>query len=152
MGKKHRISAGAVTIQDEKILLVRYNDNHGGSYLVGPGGGIHYDDETLIQALIREVIEETGLEVSPHKLLFVEDLLPSRYRLIKIWFLCDVVGGKLERTPGAIEEGIMEAGWYTRNELNGETVFPPPVLEEDWESFFAESWKAKYLELREADF
>jgi ADP-ribose pyrophosphatase YjhB (NUDIX family) len=152
MGKKHRITAGAITIQDEKILLVRYNDNYGGSYLAGPGGAIHYDNETLIQALIREVKEETGLEVNPYKLLFIEDQLPHHYRMVKIWFLCEVVGGKLERTQGAIDEGITEAGWYMRDELNDETVYPSPVMEEDWESFFADSWKAKYLELREADF
>ncbi|MFC1900975.1 NUDIX domain-containing protein [Chloroflexota bacterium] len=152
MGKEHRISAGAITIKDGKILLVRYNDKHGSSFLAGPGGGIHYDDETLLQALTREVMEETGLEVNPYKLLFIEDLLPHHYRMIKIWFLCEVAGGKLERTQGAIDEGITEAGWYTRDELNSEVVYPPPVMEEDWESFFADSWKAGYLELREADF
>ena len=94
--RAHRIAAGAIIIQGEKILLVRYNDRHGGSYLVGPGGGVHSDDESVTQALTREVKEETGLEVSPYKLLLIEDLLSSRHRMVKIWFLSSTIGGQLE--------------------------------------------------------
>jgi ADP-ribose pyrophosphatase YjhB (NUDIX family) len=63
MSREQRIAAGAIIMQEEKILLVRYNDRHGRSYLVGPGGGMHSDDESITQALMREVKEETGLEV-----------------------------------------------------------------------------------------
>lgn len=90
MSREQRIAAGAIIIQEEKILLVRYNERHRRSYLVGPGGGVHSDDESITQALMREVKEETGLEVSPCKLLFVEDLLSSCYRMVKIWFLCNI--------------------------------------------------------------
>ena len=89
MSREQRIATGAIIIQEERILLVRYNDRHSRSYLVGPGGGVHGNDESITQALMREVEEETGLEVSPYKLLFVEDLLSNRYRMVKIWFLCN---------------------------------------------------------------
>ena len=152
MSREQRIAAGAIIIHEEKILLVRYKDRHRRSYLVGPGGGVHSDDESITQALRREVKEETGLEVSPYKLLFVEDLLSSHYRMVKIWFLCSVVGGQVEKTQGAIDEGIVEARWYGRDELINEVVYPPVLMSENWESFFDSTHELKYLELRDADF
>ena len=150
--REHRISAGAIVIQDEEILLVRYNDRHGGSYLVGPGGGVHNDNESVTQALTREVKEETGLEVSPYKLLLIEDLLSSRHRMVKIWFLSSTIGGQLEKTQGAIDEGIVEVKWYGRDELINEVVYPTVLMNENWELFFKDSWESKYLELKNADF
>ncbi len=152
MSREQRIAAGAIVIQEEKILLVRYSDRYKRSYLVGPGGGVHSDDESITQALMREVKEETGLEVSPFKLLFVEDLLSSRYRMVKIWFLCNTVGGQVEKTQGAIDEGIVEVRWYGRDELINEVVYPPVLMNENWESFFDDNQESKYLELRNADF
>jgi len=152
MSREQRIATGAIIIQEERILLVRYNDRHSRSYLVGPGGGVHGNDESITQALMREVEEETGLEVSPYKLLFVEDLLSNRYRMVKIWFLCNIVGGQVEQTQGAIDEGIVEVGWYRRDELINGVVYPPILMKENWESFFGDNRESKYLELRNADF
>ncbi|UCB42917.1 MAG: NUDIX domain-containing protein [Dehalococcoidales bacterium] len=110
MSKEHRIDAGAIIIQENRILLVRYNNLQGQSFLVGPGGGVK-GDESIIKALVREVKEETGLEVNHGKVLFIEDLVSRRYRFVKIWFLCEPIGGQLLKTQGAIDEGIIEAGW-----------------------------------------
>ncbi len=150
--RQTRISAAGIIIHDGKILLVRYSDRPGESYLVGPGGGLKDENEKVTDALIREVMEETGLEVAPEKLLFVEDLLSRNYRMLKIWFLCRVVRGEARMTPGAIAEGITGVGWYSRNDLAHETVYPPPLLAEDWESFAKPDYKAIYLDLRTADF
>jgi 8-oxo-dGTP diphosphatase len=73
MEREHRISAGAIIIQDDQILLVRYKHSDGKSFLVGPGGGV-LSDEGINQAVVREVREETGLEVSPCKILVPEKL------------------------------------------------------------------------------
>ena len=40
MSKPHRIAAGGLIFRDDAILLVRYPDGHGGTYLVGPGGAL----------------------------------------------------------------------------------------------------------------
>src|SRR4030043_1900994 len=127
MEREHRISAGAIVIQEDKILLVRYKNSYGKSFLVGPGGGV-LNNEGINQAIIREVREETGLEVSPVKILLVQDLLSRRHRITKIWFLCNLVGGQLEKTQNATEEGIIEVGWYRRDQLNDEVVYPTGLL------------------------
>jgi ADP-ribose pyrophosphatase YjhB (NUDIX family) len=151
MEREHRISAGAIVIKGDEILLVRYKDSDGNSFLVGPGGGV-LSDEGINEAAVREVREETGLEVSPYRILFVEDLLSRRYRMVKIWFLCNLIGGQLAHTQGAIKEGIAEAGWYRKDQLFNEVVYPSVLLSQNWDTFFKDNWESKYLELRNADF
>lgn len=58
------LSTGVIIVQDSKILLVRRvpNDFLGGVYEL-PGGGIE-DDENFAESVRREVLEETGLDVS----------------------------------------------------------------------------------------
>jgi len=111
METKFRVSAGAIIIRDDEILLVKAKNSDGKDFLVGPGGGVERD-EGIDQACIREVREETGIEVRPCKILFIEDLFWENKRVVKVWFLCDVTGGELKRTQGAIEEGLIEAGWF----------------------------------------
>jgi ADP-ribose pyrophosphatase YjhB (NUDIX family) len=151
MTREYRISAGAIVIHQDKVLLVRYKVSSGKSYLVGPGGGV-INDEGLNQAVVREVYEETSLEVSPRRILFIEDLALSQYRLVKIWFLCDLVGGQLESTQGARDEGIVEVGWYRRDQLHNEVVYPPPLLTQNWDTFLKDGCESIYLEMRNADF
>lgn len=146
MAREPRISAGAIVIHQDKILLVRYNDGpDGSSYLVAPGGGVE-DAEGINEAVVREVREETGLKVTPRRILFVEDLFYRQYRIAKVWFLCEFIGGQLAKTQGAKVEGIVEAGWYRRDQLRNETVYPTPLLRHEWGSFFKDTWEAIYVD------
>lgn len=73
-------------------------------------------------------------------------------RVVKTWFLCNVVGGKLERTQGAIEEGLIEARWYRKDQLKNENVFPAVLLSYDWGSFLKDNWETQYLGMKDSDF
>jgi len=151
MERKFRVSAGAIVIRGDEILLVRAKNSEGKDFLVGPGGGVE-SDEGINQACIREVQEETGIEVRPCKILFIEDLVWENKRVVKIWFLCDVAGGKLTRTQGAIEEGLIEAGWFRKDQLKNEIVFPAVIMHHDWGSFKEDNWKTQYLGMGNSDF
>jgi 8-oxo-dGTP diphosphatase len=151
MERLHRISAGAIVIHEDKILLVRYTDSLGKSFLAGPGGGVNIEEPTN-RAAVREVREETGLEIRTGKILFVEDMLSRHHRITKIWFLSTLICGELTETQGAKDEGIIEAGWYDRDQLNHETVYPTPLLKHNWDSFFKDNWQTIYLDLKEVDF
>ena len=151
MDRELRISAGAIVIQDERILLVRHGAaRHGRDFLVGPGGGVE-NDESVSQAAVREVKEETGLDVTPDKLLLIEDMVSPQKRVIKTWFLCKLTGGKLVKTQSAIDDGIIEAGWYSREELRDEVVYPSILVDTDWQMFLQDGWETRYLESKVAD-
>ena len=151
MERKFRVSAGAIVIRGDEILLVRAKNSEGYDFLVGPGGGVE-SNEGINQACIREVREETGIEVSTCKILFIEDLVWQNKRVVKTWFLCNVTGGELARTQGAIEEGLIEARWFRKNQLKNEIVFPTALMHYDWNSFTDDNWKTQYLGMGNSNF
>ena len=151
MERKLRMSAGAIIIRGDEILLVRTLNSGGKDFLVAPGGGVE-NNEGIDQACIREVREETGIEVRPGKILFIEDLVWQNKRVVKIWFLCNIAGGELTRTQGAIEEGLIEARWFRKDQLKNEIVFPTVLMRYDWGSFMEDNWKTQYLGMKNSDF
>jgi len=150
MNKAHRIAAGGLIFKGEQVLLVRYRDQAGGSYLVGPGGGLE-QSENILQAIIREVQEETGITVAPRRVVVIEDLQTPRYKMIKVWMVCDFVAGEVHPTQAAETEGIIEAAWFTKEQLTGEVVYPAPLMQHDWAEFQAENWQVEILPSQEAE-
>jgi 8-oxo-dGTP pyrophosphatase MutT (NUDIX family) len=154
MSYPHRIAAGGIIFRSESVLLVRYREiNDGQTYLVGPGGAL-LDNEDIIQAIIRETKEETGIIVEPNRVIIIEDLISSSYKdmkickMIKIWMLCDYIDGEVHRTVDAEKEGIIETGWFTRDQLRNEKVFPTTLIEHDWGQIQNETWRIKILSSR----
>ena len=150
---------------EDHILLVRYlfpretsgefgeeKKNGGGSFLLCPGGGVDRK-EGLKDAVVREVFEETGLTVRAGKILMVEDFLTPYHRMQKTWFLCKYISGELlQQTVEAVEEGILEVGWFTRQDLNTETVFPSIIKTVCWQNFVSPGWETVYEGLRQISF
>lgn len=150
---EYRLSAAGIIFQQDKVLLVRCKTEDTRTFLLGPGGGVQVNEDLKV-ALKREVFEETRINVKPGKLLLVEDLLSSKYRLTKIWFLCTVIGGTLatELTEEAQIEGIVNVGWYNKEQLQKEIVYPELLLNHDWRDFAKDNFVVKYLDLKKADF
>jgi ADP-ribose pyrophosphatase YjhB (NUDIX family) len=151
MSLPHRIAAGAIVVRNEAILLLRYRDPEGGTYLAAQGGGV-LEDESVADAAARETFEETGVRVAPGAVLLIEDILATRFRMCKVWFGCDVVAGEVRATEGARLEEIVEARWYRRDELDGEIVHPWIVTERAWPSFRVRPYATEISPLRRARF
>jgi 8-oxo-dGTP diphosphatase len=66
MNKRIR-AVGIVLVGDS--LLVMYRRNEGREYFVLPGGGVE-EGETTEEAVVRELREETSIEVTPKRLLY----------------------------------------------------------------------------------
>ena len=114
------VGVGAVVIDGAKVLLVR----RGHEPLKGewslPGGALELG-ETLQQGVVREVLEETGLEVVPTGIVEVFDRITLeestgrvRYHYVLVDFVCQVAGGTLLGASDA-----EEARWVERDELQG---------------------------------
>jgi ADP-ribose pyrophosphatase YjhB (NUDIX family) len=109
-----------------ELLLARYSNNKGGTFLVGLGGAVLIDED-LITGLKREVFEESRIEIEPEKILFIEDLLTPKCRMLKIWFLCTVLDDRFAITPEAKSEGIIDISWYGKSQLSDEISYNAPA-------------------------
>ncbi len=115
----HRIAAGSIVIHDGRVLLVRYAEG----YWVAPGGEV-MDGESLQDAAVRECFEETGLRVTPDRLIATELIQANRYLMQKSWFLATCDGGALAESEASRAEGITEIGWHGWEAVQAATVYP----------------------------
>lgn len=88
-------SVEAVVVIDEALLFLRRNNQPAKGQWWFPGGRIR-KEESLQQALRREVKEETGLEMSAYKFINVYSrVFPERHD-ITIAYLCKCKEGKVK--------------------------------------------------------
>ena len=95
--------SGFVTNEQGDVLLVRVVDR--GWEL--PGGQVELG-EGLLDAIVREVEEETGCLVEPERLLSIDSRVTSPEMLVAV-FACRHVTGK----PCARESAVPDVGWFT---------------------------------------
>jgi ADP-ribose pyrophosphatase YjhB (NUDIX family) len=108
-----KVAVGAVVGNDEgEILLIQRADS--GVWLYPTGwADVGYSASEIA---VKEVAEETGIEVEPHQVIAVLDGLRlgfTRVPLYSVVFHCRAVGGALD--PHPLE--VRDAGWFSRHEL-----------------------------------
>ena len=128
-----RIRAGAVLIEGDQVSLIeRFRD--GKHYFVFPGGGVD-EGETLMEAIIREMDEETGLRVTvKRKLAEIHFGLSTQH-----YFLVERLSGEFgsgtgeeytDSDPDDPTQGIYIPIWMPLPELSEhENVYPADVAE-----------------------
>ncbi|AMO86680.1 RNA pyrophosphohydrolase [Solibacillus isronensis B3W22] len=104
--------ASAIIIRDNRVLMIRTIDSNSWSI---PSGGVEVG-ETLEEACIREVAEETGYEVKIVKELHTKKTIIKEYKVTTQYFLCEITGGDIQyKDP---DEEIEEISWMNRNEIS----------------------------------
>jgi 8-oxo-dGTP diphosphatase len=104
------ISSLALILRDGRLLLIKRGvEPHKGHWC--PPGGVIEEGESPEEAAIREVREETGLDISVRAKLG-EVLGPITGRYLGV-FLCAVEGGTLEPSPPEVSD----ARWFPFEEL-----------------------------------
>lgn len=148
----HRISAGAIVEHEGRILLVRHRREGVYDFWVAPGGGVQ-GTESLADAAEREVREETGLHVVAEQLVYVEEFYQPDTRHCKFWFVARFVGGTpTVLAPEAVSEHIVEAGWYTQDQLPSLQLFPELLRTRYWQDRSAGFTGLQHVGLRAMTF
>lgn len=90
-----RVGVAVIVMRDNKILLGERIGAHGANTWATPGGHLEFG-ETVEQCAIREVLEETGLNVSHiRKLDFTNDIFSAEKKhYITLYVQADYEGGE----------------------------------------------------------
>jgi len=91
-----------ILIEDKKILLVKQKVNEDRDWSL-PGGRLEHG-ESMEEALIREITEETGLDSSIIKLLYICEKPDDIQPIIHVTFLLEKKGGELTHPTNEYDE------------------------------------------------
>jgi 8-oxo-dGTP diphosphatase len=121
-----QVGVGGIVVKERQVLLIRRaNEPLRGCWMI-PGGTVTAG-ETLMQAVAREVLEETGIAVRPLTLACVDDYIERDggrllFHYVIVDYLCECVGGELRAGSDALD-----AVWVPLDRL-GEYDLSPRAL------------------------
>ncbi len=121
------VGVGGVVVRDGRVLLIRRGKEPLYGRWVVPGGTVELG-ETLEEALVREMEEETCLRVEPVEVLTVFDRIQRAggrvvYHYVIVDYLCRWRSGEARAASDALE-----VAWASAEELEGYDL-PPKALE-----------------------
>ena len=129
--KPIRTAARAVIICDGKLLVTKMRDQRGVFYIL-PGGG-QQPGETLEQTVVRECLEEVGLQVTVQRLLYVREYIGRNHNFsrrhaafhqLEHVFECSVVNPELA-SPGQITDNFqVDVNWLALESLSQIRFYP----------------------------
>lgn len=125
-----RNAVKAIIIEDNKILTMKAKDSLGIFYLL-PGGGQNFN-ETMIQALKRECLEEIGCHVEVLNLQLIREYIGKNHEFpedkdthqIEYMFKCKIRDNetpKVGNNPDSTQIGIE---WLEINKIKDYRLYP----------------------------
>jgi len=138
-----RIRVAALIFLEGRVVCVRHRAGSSVYHLL-PGGGVGYR-ETIEQALLREVREETGLDVNLGEPLFISDTIDptGRRHVVNLTFAAEVAGGAITDHPA---DGRVEGVYLVDPAALRSLDLRPPLGPHILEVLHAPSdYRARYL-------
>ncbi len=90
-----RIRVNGLLVLDRSLLMVHLMSPVAGRLIwMPPGGGVQFG-ESLTTTLQREMLEETGIQVTPGPLWYLNEVIHDDVHAMEFYFLCEQVGGTL---------------------------------------------------------
>ena len=115
MKNKPTVIIAGLILKNNKVLCIRQDKGDYKDFIWAPAGHLE-PNEALKEGVIREVKEETGLDVKIKKLVMKVEYS----QLLFYFYLCDIIGGKLS-TKGEIKKIF----WLSFNKiLKSDKVHP----------------------------
>ena len=150
------IRAVGIVIKDKSLLLM-HRINQGKEYYVFPGGGVE-ENETIEEAITRELREETSVEVNNLRLLYHHHIIGDANDSDQYFYLCDYVSGVPKLSEGnELAENragtdFYEPLWYPISKLSQTLLYPLEIrdwLLEDLEKGFSNNVKEAVIKKTE---
>ena len=119
--------------QQTQYLLVK--EHAEGKVVYNQPAGHLEDNETLVQAAVRETREETGCQVTPEALLGISHYVaPSNQETyIRFTFIASLIAQDL---TAPLDQGIIAAQWLTKAQiLDKQSQLRSPLILNDIERF-----------------
>lgn len=92
---KPNVRVTAIMFYNGKLVVVKHENPKTGVYYLLPGGGLEHA-ESIEECVIREVKEETGLDIKVSHLAYYKSVYTEEDDTLELIFKCEVIGGKLE--------------------------------------------------------
>jgi 8-oxo-dGTP diphosphatase len=149
---RYGISAAALIVRDEQILLVNHRETGRYDFWVPPGGGLQ-GSESIFECARRETLEETGLGVELDRILYIQEFWEPGYHFCKFFILCKAFSGDLTlANKEQNEDFLVGARFFAQDDLRGLPVFPEILKEQFWDDVQAEYPVTRYLGLEQIRF
>jgi len=143
---RYAISAGTIVVRDGRLLLVHHR---GGAddFWVPPGGRLR-GEESILDCARRETYEETGLEVQPERVVYLQEFLEGELHFCKFWILAQPPRGTPTVEHRDPDEGfVVDACFASQSEIARWTVYPAILKDQFWEDLERGFPEARYLGL-----
>jgi mutator protein MutT len=108
------VCVGAVAVDNERLLLVRRGRGPAAGFWSVPGGRVEAG-ETLAEAVVRELLEETGIEGVCDRMVGWVERIGEGYHFVILDFAVDVLDGGVEPVAG---DDAAEARWVPLPEVS----------------------------------
>jgi 8-oxo-dGTP diphosphatase len=129
---RYGISAAALIVQDQQILLVNHKSAGQYDFWLPPGGRLE-GEESIFDCARREAFEETGLSVVPDRILYIQEFAEPGYHFCKFFILCSGFSGTLTLAHRVLEEDFLVAAcFFPRRDLIDLDVRPEIIKGQFW--------------------